>query len=953
MHMRFGAQTPAFFIEESAWPGVKRVCDMVRRDVERVTGVLPALADDPTAAEDMVIVGTIGRSALLNQLAAAGRINLHETAGKWECFVFKMVSRPLPGVKQALIIAGSDKRGTIYGLFHLSELLGVSPLVDWAEVQPQRRSEIMLHDSVNMISKEPSVRYRGIFLNDEWPALGTWATTRFGGFNAKMYAHVFELILRLKGNYLWPAMWKTNFSMEGPGLESAILADELGIVMGNSHHEPCMRAGEEYRLMRGPDSPYGDAWNFRTNREGILRFWEDGLKRNAPFENIITVGMRGEQDTAILGKHATLKDNIDLLRDVLHEQNRLIREQINPCLDEVQRLFVLFTEVEAFFYGDETTPGLMGDPELEGVTLMLSDDNFGNLRSLPTPQMQDHKGGFGLYYHLDFHGGAYAYDWMNTDYLPKMWEQLTTAYEGGIREVWIANIGDLCLLEYPLCYFMDLAYDMDKYGLYAVNSTSRWTDHWVRQQFSGAFSSGDCSAIQMVLDGYTHINHNRKPEVMNVGVYHPTHFGESKALMAKAKCIARIADDLLSRCPAAALPAFWELVYYPAAASMNHCLLWLYATLNEFYARQGRMEANNYAELIQQCLLKDRQLTQEYHNVGNGRFYGMALSEHIGFVAWCEDGNRFPIKMYIEGANKPRLIVADSAGESFTIGSRWTGNTLFLPYALHPDVDEIEVDLACGSREPVHYTVHTDCPWLSLSHHTGCVSGKDILTIHIDRAKLNGRQEGVVIVQARKPCYIHILAQSAPAELPVDTYLESNGIICMEADSFAAQHQTSNAAWTVLSPYGRTRSAVKVLPPMTDCSTMEDRPWLEYRFFAESPGAYLLEMYMAPSNTATMEHRLCFGLQINNGEVQEVNGVGEHFRSLDLSCMEWDYAVRNNIRIKTIPIQCQQGLNSLRIYGGSPLVVIERLILHPADKPLPASYLGPQESYIQRSNPND
>lgn len=948
MKLTFGQNAPSFYVDKQAYPGVKRICDIVRHDVQLVTGIQPQLADTPDAAADMVIIGTIGRSPLLNQLSRTGRINLTSIEGKWECFSFQLINRPLPGVKCALVIAGSDKRGTIYGLFHLSELLGVSPLVDWAEVQPPRRSEVVLDESVNMVSKEPSVRYRGIFLNDEWPALGTWATTRFGGFNAKMYAHVFELILRLKGNYLWPAMWKSNFSLEGPGLESAVLADELGIVMGNSHHEPCMRAGEEYGMMRGPDSPYGDAWNFRTNREGIIRFWEDGLKRNAAFENIITVGMRGEADTPIMGKESTLQDNIDLLRDVLKEQNRLIREQINPDLDEVQRLFVLFTEVEAFFYGDETTPGLMGDPELEGVTLMLSDDNFGNLRSLPTPEMRAHKGGCGLYYHLDFHGGAYAYDWMNTNYLPKMWEQLTTAWEGGIRQVWIANIGDIGLLEYPLCYFMDLAYDMDRHGLSNVNGTPAWTENWIRQQFASSFTAGECATIQTILDAYTHINHNRKPEVMNTGVYHPTHYGETKALIAKAKCILRLADRLLERCPAAALPAFWELVYYPAAASANHCLLWLYSGLNEFYARQGRCEANHYADLVQACLLQDRALTERYHAIDNGRFYGFALSEHIGFVIWCEEGNRFPITMRVTAANKPRLIVADSAGERFTIGSRWSGNSLMLPYALHPDVNEIQVDLACGSREPVSYTAETDCPWLTLSHHHGCVTTKDVLTLYIDRAKLNGTETGVVTIHAGMTSYIHVTARGIP-ENADDLYLESNGIICIEADHFAEKHDTPDAAWTVLRPYGRTEAAIKVLPPVTDCCSWTDRPWVEYHFFAEQEGSYLLNLYMAPSNTATMEHRLCFGLQMNEGEVQEVNGAGAGFRSLDLKCMEWDHNVRSNIRIRAFAVNCRKGRNTLRLYGGSPLVVFERLVLHPGEIIPQASYLGPPESYIQRS----
>jgi hypothetical protein len=182
-----------------------------------------------------------------------------------------------------------------------------------------------------------------------------------------MYENVFELLLRMKGNYLWPAMWSSSFACDGPGLASAELADEYGVVIGLSHHEPCLRHGEEYSRLRGPQSIYGDAWDFRTNREGITRFWRDGLKRNGHLENVITVGMRGERDSKLLGENSTLADNIELLRSVFETQNTLIREEVDPNLDNVPRMFALYKEVEPYFYGDGETKGLMGSDELDGV----------------------------------------------------------------------------------------------------------------------------------------------------------------------------------------------------------------------------------------------------------------------------------------------------------------------------------------------------------------------------------------------------------------------------------------------------------------------------------------------------------------------------------------------------------------------------------------------------------
>ena len=474
-----------FYEEECTYPGVKHVAENVKKDIELIIGHRPQNMNSTNCARSCVIYGTVGKSNILQELEQKGKLDLSPICGKREVYLFRLLSNPTPEIECALVIAGSDKRGTIYGLYHLSEVLGVSPLVNWNHVWPEKKDQIVLDDKYNMISKEPSVKYRGFFINDEWPAFGTWATEHFGGINAKCYEVVFELLLRLKGNYLWPAMWNSNFSLDGPGLESAKLADELGVVMSSSHHEPCMRAGAEYRLFRGPDSKYGDAWSFLTNPEGITEFWRDGLLRNRQFENVITMGMRGGNDTAILGAGCTLKDNIDLLRQVLKVQNQLIRETVNEDLSKVPRQIVLFTEVEEFFYGNQDTPGLIGDPELEGVTLMLSDNNQGSTRTLPSEKIRNHPGGYGMYYHMDMHGGPHAFEWIGSTYLPKVWEQMTAAYEYGVRDIWVTNVGDIGTQEYGLSFFLDLAYDMEKWGGTDVAITKLYTKEWISKHFRG------------------------------------------------------------------------------------------------------------------------------------------------------------------------------------------------------------------------------------------------------------------------------------------------------------------------------------------------------------------------------------------------------------------------------------------------------------------------------------
>ena len=941
----------SFFTEAEAYSGVQKIADKVREDIERVTGYYPPKSDSLTAMNPYpIIYGTVGKSPILNSLQERQLICLDAIIGKREVYSFQLVQNPFEGVKCALVIAGSDKRGTIYGLFHLSECMGVSPLVDWSHVMPAKRPTVKLSAKDCLVSKEPSVKYRGIFINDEWPAFGTWCNHRFGGFNAACYSHVFELLLRLKGNYLWPAMWSACFSMDGPGLDNAILADELGIVIGTSHHEPCMRNGEEYSKLRGKNSIYGDAWNFRANPEGITRFWEDGLKRNSRFENIITVGMRGEQDTAILGKDATLKDNIELLHDVISTQNRLITENCGSDLENIPRLLVIFTEVEAFFYGDKNTPGLIDDPVLDGITLMLSDDNFGNLRSVPTPKMLEHKGGYGLYYHFDFHGGAYAYDWMNTNHLPKIWEQLTMAYDSGIRDVWVVNIGDICFLEYPLTYYFELAYDMEKWGSSKPNMTKEFTRSFVEKQFAGAFSGSDFEHIQELLEGYTKINHNRKPEILHPQTYHPVHFKESEGLLRIAGELTKKADTLLGKCPAWATPAFYELVYYPAVASLNLLKMQLLSGRNQLYASQNRVEANYLADEISHCITKDRQLSDTLHQIDNGRWYGMALSEHVGFISWVEEGNLYPPKIYIEPANKPRIIVAKSDSTQFTAGLPWTGKPLSITDFLRPDISQITVDIALASKQPVPYTVKTDCGWLSLSHSEGCVTLKDTLTITLNRNLFQGRVDGTVFIETgNAKVTLNIAAENIEDavrnSIPPMTFLETNHYIAMEAEHYAHRHDTAEYSFTRIDDYGRTLSAMKVLPNLYEFQKIEEAPYLEYRFLTSCAGEYELDLYLAPSNPPYRGQKWLLGLQINEEAPVVKNAVADDYRSLDCSYPAWVSGVRDNIHISTHRLTCKQGMNTLRLFALTPGMIFERLVLHSVEHPLPQSYLGPCESF--------
>ncbi|WP_440897503.1 glycosyl hydrolase 115 family protein [Amphibacillus sp. Q70] len=943
-----------FYQEEEAFSGVNKIVKKVMNDLKLVFGYAPQVSTEKDKLNHhAVLYGTVDHSPMLKELEAERRIDLSEIKGKREVFLFQVIDQPFEGVEKALVIAGSDKRGTIYGLFHLSEQLGVSPLVDWSDVKPQRKESFALNEKFKYISKEPSVRYRGFFINDEWPAFGNWATKNFGGFNADMYDHVFELLLRLKGNYLWPAMWSARFSEDGPGLANAELADEYGVIMGASHHEPCLRNGEEYKHLRGKDSIYGDAWNFITNREGITRFWEDGLKRSGKFENVITVGMRGEQDTSIMGKEATLADNINLLKEVVQTQNKLIKENVNSNLSDVPRMLALYKEVEPFFYGNEDTPGLIHSKELEDVILMLCDDNHGNLRTLPTEDMRNHKGGYGMYYHFDYHGSPISYEWMNSSYLPKVWEQMAMAYDYGIRDLWIVNVGDICTQEFPLTYFLDLAYDFEKWGTNAVNQTNSYTKQWIEQQFASVFQMDERQQIFELLTGYTKIAHNRRPEHMNVNVYHPVNNQETDHLLKQIDHLLETADQLYHSVDTENFPAYFALVYYPAVGNLNLQKTWLLAGKNHYAAKLGKLEANQLAEQVKVCLKRDQELVEEYHTIAEGKWYGMGLSEHIGFVHWNEDECQNPILMNVIPANKPRLVVTIDGTKQHSEGSPWHTDTLHLNDFLQPHIDEASFTISSLSDLDAEYQLTCESAWLTCSKMSGMLDGKrkttETIQVYIDRSAINGETEGYIIVDTPVgKCTIVVCAvQLDSMEYPEMTFIETNGYLSIEAEHFIKSIEMISDQgiinrFKVLEDYGKTLSGVKAFPTTSYFTVGKDAPYLEYQFVMQKSGIYQVELYMQPSNPVTRASTIFCGIQTNEDNVDIINLLPEGYHVDDHS---WGVGVLDNIRKKCSTINCQKGLNTLRIYTVSPGFVLEKLVLYPKGRQLEQSYLGPTETY--------
>lgn len=957
-------------LEQSAFPGVIRVTEKVAHDVELVSGKKPQILVEKEIPETLessgedwtIIAATKGKSSFLKKLEEAGSAELKELEQKRECYAWIFPEIKNRTKSNLLVIAGSDKRGTIYGLFHLSEMLGVSPFVDWCGLMPPKQEKIELREDMACISKEPSVRYRGFFINDEWPAFGNWCNHNFGGFNAKAYDHVFELLLRLKGNYLWPAMWSARFADDGPGLLNAELADEYGIIMGMSHHEPCLRQGEEYKYLRGKNSVYGDAWNFRTNREGITKFWEDGLKRSGKFENVITVGMRGEADTAIMGKNATLEDNIQLLRDVLKTQKKLIQEHVNPDLTRVPRMIALYKEVEEFFYGDEKTKGLMGAEELEDVILMLCDDNYGNLRTLPTEEMRKHAGGYGMYYHLDYHGWPVSYEWINSSYLPKIWEQMSMAYDFGVRELWMVNVGDIATQEFPLSFFLDMAYDFDRWGSRALNCTQEYTRKWVRQQF-GSVEEETQDTIADILEQYTKIIHRRRPEALNPETYHPVQEKESSRIFEEAEQLLKKLQDVyetIEKTNPQNLSAFIALVYYPAFGTMNLVKMQILAGWNHYYANLGAVCANDYVDEVERCMEQDRKAVEMYHQMDQGRWYGMGMSQHIGFTHWNEDECRNPVVMRVIPLKKRSILVAADGTAQHAEGSPWLDNTMKLKDFLNPDCTRASVTLYSRSDLKAEYKVLKKPGWLSVEPMEGWLDGVSQKKVRLNLTLIKQRlpetnqdtiQDSLEIATPEGKCEITVPVYTGNLQDKKNVFVDTMGYLSIEAahyvNSVPGNYKDRQVKFENLQGYGKTNSAMKAFPSDAYTVPGQDAPYLEYQFVLEESGTYEAEFYMQPSNPVTRENQLLYAVRINEEMTETVNAVEKDYQVGD-QAEKWAEGVLSQIRRQTVSIKCRAGFNTLRVYHVTPGFVLEKIVIYPMGEKPEESYLGPAETYHGR-----
>jgi len=920
-----GGEAAPLVVNAQDWPGVLRVARLFQADIARVTGVEPQLAQgNAPPSKPCVIIGTLGRGGLVDRLVQEKKLDVSDVAGKWDTFVLAVVDEPLPGVPQALVIAGSNKRGTIYGMFDLSAQIGVSPWYWWADVPVVKQANLYVLPGQHTPG-EPAVKYRGIFINDEAPCLSGWMNEKFGGHNSKFYDHVFQLILRLKGNYLWPAMWGRSIYEDDP--ESPRLADEYGVVLATSHHEPMMRAHVDWQ--RNGTGP----WNYERNEAVLREFWAEGIRRTKDYECVVTVGMRGDGDEPM-----TEEANIALLERIIADQRQVLAAMTGKPPEEIPQVWALYKEVQEYYDKGMRVP--------DDVTLLLCDDNWGNIRKLPRPDDPPRAGGYGIYYHFDYVGGPRNYKWLNTNPLPRVWEQMHLAYEHGVRRIWIVNVGDIKPMELPIEFFLDYAWNPDQWP---YERLGEYTRLWAAQQFGDQYAA----EIADILAKYLKFNSRRKPELLAPNTYSLVNYREAERIVDEYNGLLAEAQRINDALPPEYRDAYYQLVLHPVAACANLNELYVTAARNRLYADQGRAATNALAERVRELFARDAELSRYYNEeLADGKWSHMMDQTHIGYTYWQEPPqNNMPEVDELSLPDRAEMGVAIEGSEDWWPLEK---SEAVLP-EIHAHVPTPRyIEVFNRGRQPFDCTIAADASWLRVGESPpenastedtsqALIEQESRFWIDVDWGQVPvGTHRVPITVTGPNDVRITVWAVvNKPAE-PADgdgPFIETNGYVSIDADKYHEAVDAPPIHWKRLDDLGRTGSAMTTFPVTAASQTPGDAsPRLAYRVRLNSVGKVKVRVGVAPTlNYYNSPEGLRYAVSFDDQPPQIVNICQGYSEPL------WERWVARNLNETITEHRIDKpGEHILSLWHVDPGIVLQRLVIE--TKGVAPSYLGPPET---------
>ncbi|OAG02312.1 uncharacterized protein CC84DRAFT_1198486 [Paraphaeosphaeria sporulosa] len=962
-------------LDAGDWPGVLRAAHDVAVDFGRVTGTNGTLSTvgsgasnqtvggsasvifnvtgiskdwsvskSSTKGKGVIIAGTIGNSSLIDALIKSGKLDVSKIKGEWEAYTSAVIKNPMNGTAEALVIAGSDKRGTIYGLYDVSEQIGVSPWHWFADVPPKSHSSVYALRSTK-VQKTPSVKYRGFFINDEAPALTGWANNKYpksiygSPFGAEFYSHVFELLLRSRANYLWPAMWSSMFNVDDP--RNQPLADAYGIVMGSSHTEPMVRATQEWtKVAKGSDS----SWSWATNNATLYKYFTEGAERAKPYENVVTVGMRGYHDTAMSADTQT-----SVLEAVVQAQEEIM-DKVWGNASEVPQMWCLYKEVQDYFEAGMKVP--------DWVTLLWTEDNWQNIRRLPVGDEKKRSGGAGVYYHFDYVGDSRNSKWINTIQLQKTYEQMSLAHARDADRLWVVNVGDIKPYEIPISHWFDIAYDIEAYD---ETSVPTWIENWATR----TFDEKHAKTISSIVDTYGRLSNMRKFEWVEPGSYSIISYEEADKLQAQWEDVGDQAQEVYDDLSDNEKGAFYEMILHPVLAGGNFINVQVAGARNQIYSGQGRTSANDWMQETIDLMGTDHELTQKYHKLFNGKWNHMMDQTHLGYQGYWQQPMRqsTPFLRWVQTSERSLSgdmgVAVEGSNATIPGDDIWHtngGGSLDLP-AVTPFTPKRWIDIFSMGTNSFNWNITTE-PFIKLSKTAGSISpGGDDVRVYIDvdwskvpdgygkKVALNISSSQNYGTQFSRPT-VNVMVNKTSVPSNFRGFVENAGQIAIEAEHYSRLSSSGNLSYTVLPRYGRTLSALKLSSPLAEGLSPSSAPALEYDFYTFTPTTSAkglnLTLILSPTLNINPKKPLAYVAQIDDKPQQRRQYVTDQ-KQPDFP-VGWGTAVAQNAWLNTTNWgEVSPGKHTLKLWLVEANVVLQKLVMDLGG--VQYSHNGPPESY--------
>lgn len=941
-------QTAAILYDASDAAVVKRAAELFAADVEAVTGRRPQVTSATGETGPAVIVGTVGGSALIRRLSEAGKIDTAPLEGAWERYLIQTVANPLPGIRKALVIAGSDRRGAAYGLFTLSELIGVSPWYWWADV-PVKKHAALHVDAPPTYSQTPSVRYRGIFLNDEDWGLTPWASQTFeperGNIGPRTYAKVCELLLRLKANYLAPAMHPVSTSFNQIP-ENKLVADTFAIVMGSTHCEPLLlnTASEWDTQTMGP-------WNYDKNKEGINRVLTQRVRENSPYENVYTLALRGLHDGA-MSTTLPMHEKVRMLQQALLDQRQILAENIDRPVETVPQAFTPYKEVLEIYSNGLELP--------DDVTIVWPDDNYGYMKRLSGVREQRRTGRSGVYYHVSYLGVPHSYLWFSTTPPSLMYEELRKAYDTTADRLWLVNCGDLKGSEMQVSLFLDMAWDI---GRFTADNVVSYPARWL----AGIFGEAYYDRLEAMTREHLRLAFPRKPEYMGWG-YHWnrfdhnceqltdtdfsfTNYDEAQRRLEAYRQLGARAEALLHEIGDEARPAFYQLVYYPLRGAELMNRMTLGGQRNRWYARQGRAATNAVRDEVQRCYDSLQVITRGYNSLLGGKWnHMMSMRQNYDGVSAYFN---LPHLATHDAAGAPRLAL-QVAGEDVTGARAFHALPAFDNYLRRT----YPVEIYNRGGGTLAWTAHASEPWVVLSKSAGKTADEERITVGIDWEKApSGNAVPAQIVfragEQSEKVLVSLFNPTAPSRAELrGIYVENNGCVSIPAAGCHRVRENDRIKITAVEDLGIEGPALQLGDPTAPLQIFRSRdvPCAEYDFYAFDAGSVDVYTYVLPTFPLHADRDFRIGENTNTDTKYSVQIDDGALATPSSSHVEyaqvWFESVLRNCAVNKSTLHIDKpGRHTLRIRVGDPGIVLQKIVLDFGG--MKRSYLGPQSTLIE------